>query len=158
MFDTVLGLPLHALVVHATVVLLPLLSLLTILVAIWPKWRKPAAGLAVLVADVAVYGLALVTKESGENLEARLNQFSPSSPELADHTKWGDNLPWFALALAIAALVLYLGLRTRGPLLVVAAILVVLAGGAATAWTGLVGHTGAVAVWRDTIGNTQAPK
>lgn len=154
MFDTVLGLPLHALVVHATVVLLPLMSLLTILVALVPRWRKPGAGLAVLIGDAVVYGLAFVTKESGEKLQTRLNQFSPSSPELADHAKWGDLLPWFALALAVAALILYIGLRTRGALLVLAAVLVLLAGGAATAWTGLVGHTGAIAVWRDTVQNT----
>jgi hypothetical protein len=157
-FDTVAGLPLHALVVHATVVLLPLMSLLTILVAVVPRWRRPGAGLAVLIADLVVYGLAFVTKESGEKLETRLNQFSPSSTELADHTKWGDSLPWFALALVVAALVLYLGLRTRGPLLVIAAVLVVLAGASATGWTALVGHTGAVAVWQETISNTQEPK
>jgi hypothetical protein len=156
-FDTIAGLPLHALVVHATVVLLPLMSLLTILVAVLPKWRKPGAGLAVLVADIAVYGLAFVTKESGERLQARLQQFSPSSPELADHTRWGDLLPWFALGLAVAALLLYIGLRTRGAFLVIAALLVLLAGGAATGWTALVGHTGAVAVWRDTIRNTTSP-
>ena len=157
MFDTIAGLPLHALVVHATVVLLPLMSLLTIMVAVLPKWRKPGAGLAVLVGDLLVYGLAFVTKESGEKFQARLNQFSPSSAELADHTKWGNYLPWFALALAVAALILYIGLYTRGAVLVLAALLVVLAGGAATGWTALVGHTGAVAVWRDTISHTKAP-
>jgi hypothetical protein len=159
MFDTILGgLPLHALVVHATVVLLPLMSLLTILVAIWPKWRKTSFALGVLVADLVVYGMAFVTQQSGEKLQARLDQFSPSPPELLDHAKWGQYLPWFALALAVAAALLYLGLRIRGALLPIAVVLVILSGGAATAWTGLVGHTGAVAVWRSTISNTHDPK
>ena len=39
MFDTIDGLPVHALVVHAVVVLLPLALLGTIAIAVRPAWR-----------------------------------------------------------------------------------------------------------------------
>ena len=37
-FDTVLGLPVHALVVHGVVVLLPLMAIITAVVACVPRW------------------------------------------------------------------------------------------------------------------------
>jgi hypothetical protein len=43
------------------------------------------------------------------------------------------------------------------PAVVLAVVLVVAAGGAATAWTYRVGDSGAKAVWQDTIANTEAP-
>ena len=52
MLDTVLGLPLHPLVVHAVVVLLPLVALGVMALAVVPRWRArlalPLLGLLVV--------------------------------------------------------------------------------------------------------------
>jgi hypothetical protein len=39
-FDTITGLPVHALVVHATVVLVPLLAIVTVVVALRDRLRE----------------------------------------------------------------------------------------------------------------------
>ena len=49
LFDTLLGLPQHPLVVHAVVVLLPLTALVEIAVALQPRWNR-AWGVWVVVA------------------------------------------------------------------------------------------------------------
>ena len=55
MFNTFQGLPLHPLVVHATVVLVPLMCLLTVLVAVRPVLRGKFAWWT-FMADVLVVG------------------------------------------------------------------------------------------------------
>lgn len=40
MFDTIFGLPLHPLVVHATEVIVPLAAVLVVLTAAWPRFRR----------------------------------------------------------------------------------------------------------------------
>ncbi len=52
MFDLINGIPVHPLVVHAVVVLLPLALLGTIAIAVKPAWRRPYGPL--VVAAVAV--------------------------------------------------------------------------------------------------------
>ena len=42
--ETVFGLPTHAIVVHATVVLLPLAALVVLLHAFWPAARRRSAS------------------------------------------------------------------------------------------------------------------
>ena len=71
MFDTVAGLPVHALVVHAVVVLLPLAALAT---AVWAfrSSDPPRVGYAVVAADAVVTALAFVARFSGEALEPTL--------------------------------------------------------------------------------------
>ncbi len=58
MFDTFQGLPVHALIVHATVVLLPLMCLVTVLVAVRPRLRAKYAWWT-FAADVALIALLL---------------------------------------------------------------------------------------------------
>jgi UPF0716 family protein affecting phage T7 exclusion len=82
MFDLFDGLPVHALVVHAVVVLAPLTALLAVIYAVAPARRLglrwPLLGIAV-VAGVGAY----VAKESGEKLERRVG-------DPGDHAVWGD--------------------------------------------------------------------
>ena len=61
MFDTVLGLPVHVLVVHAVVVGLPLMALVTAAVAFMPTLRLRLAW-PVAVADAGVVLLTLVAR------------------------------------------------------------------------------------------------
>lgn len=71
MLDTVFGLPIHPLIVHATVVFVPMATLLVGLCAVRPAARRRLAWpavLACLVAAVTVAGAAL----SGGPLEARV--------------------------------------------------------------------------------------
>jgi len=151
-FDTVAGLPVHALVVHAVVVLLPLMSLVTIAVAVRRSWRRAAAPW-VLLADLAMLGVTWVARLSGQDLRTRL---SGGGSQVATHANRGDLLPWFALALVVAAAVLVLAVRRRA-LVPVAIVLSLGAGIATTTWTVVVGDSGARAVWESTVQNTKAP-
>jgi len=173
MFDTISGLPVHALVVHAVVVLLPLMALVTIAFTVRPKWR-PGLPWAIL-GNLVVTGAAYTAAESGGNLQVRLSV--QAGQEIAkDHGDLGSVLPNFAVALLIASVLAYLLVgrtgrarpagewdeeydapRASGLAVVLAVVLVVGAGAAATVWTFRVGDSGARAVWEDTIANTKAP-
>ena len=52
MFDTINGMPLHPLVVHGVVVLLPLAALGTIAIAVRPVWRRTYGHLVVATTAV----------------------------------------------------------------------------------------------------------
>lgn len=146
MFDTIAGLPIHALVVHAVVVLLPLAGLATAAVAVRPAWRRAALPMAVV--DGLVLVATFVAKESGEKLQTRLGG------EIArDHGEQGDLLPLFALVLFVAALLVWFA-RRRVALTSVAMVLAVVAGAAAIGWTVVVGHSGATAVWSEVVTST----
>ncbi len=57
MLDTVFGLPMHPLIVHATVVIVPTAALLVALAAIYPRfrgWAGPVPALAALLSCVLV--------------------------------------------------------------------------------------------------------
>lgn len=73
MFDTFLGLPLHPLVVHSAVVLLPLVAIGVIAIVLKPAWRQrfavPLLGLLVVAA-----GSAVVAMLSGRKLAERVGQ------------------------------------------------------------------------------------
>lgn len=100
MFDTIGGLPVHPLVVHAVVVLLPLAVLGTIAVAVRPAWRARFSGLNALVAVVGT-ALCPVATSSGESLERHVGD--PGA-----HAGLGDQLVWFSLPMALLAIALWL--------------------------------------------------
>jgi hypothetical protein len=152
MFDTIAGLPVHILAVHAVVVLLPLMAVVTMAVAVRRTWRSAAPF--VMVADAVVLVSAFVAKESGEVLQKRLNQFNPGVAH--DHAEYGDLVPYFAFALLVAAVLVWLTSR-RARLVPVAVVVAVLTGVASIGWTYLTGDSGARAVWSDTVANTKAP-
>jgi uncharacterized membrane protein YqjE len=149
-FDTVAGLPVHALVVHAVVVLLPLMALVTIAVAVRPAWRG-AAGF-VVVADLLVVGAVYVAKESGEKFQSRLSG-TGANVIAKDHGDQGALLPWFAVALLVAAVVVWLGRRSKA-VAALGIVLAVVTGLAAIGWTVEVGHSGATAVWGGVINSS----
>ena len=97
-------LPLHTLVVHFAVVLLPLSALALIAIILVPRWRG-AFVWATMAGLVIGTGAAFVSKESGEQLAARIGE-----PQL--HAKWGDILPLVALVLLATAL-LWLWMQRR---------------------------------------------
>ena len=106
MFDTVLGLPVHALVIHAVVILGPVTGLTAVAYAVRPSWRRllrwPLALLSVVTALSAV-----VAVESGQELEDRLVGLGMGGATLEAivlHSERGELARNIALALAVVAL------------------------------------------------------
>lgn len=100
---TVNGIPLHPLLVHAVVVLLPLSAVGAVVIALIPRWRR-RYWLPVLV--LAALGIAAVpiTQKAGEDLQTRLGPLK--NPELDRHTQLGGDLLPYALAFGVMLIVL----------------------------------------------------
>jgi hypothetical protein len=92
------GLPLHVLVVHAVVVLVPLAVLGTIVVAVWPAARRRYGWLVVGVTLVATAAIPIAT-DSGENLRDRLER----SALIHAHAQLGDQLFLLVLPLLVVS-------------------------------------------------------
>ena len=140
MFDTITGLPLHPLVIHGVVVGVPLLAVLTVLVAVRKDLRERFAWW-VAGANFLLFLLTLVAKQSGEALQ------QAKGGQLAiEHGQLGSVLPWFVLALTAASAAVAGTSRNRalGPIAVVVAIIAAVA---AVYWTVRTGDAGARSVW-----------
>ncbi len=140
MFDTIAGLPLHALINHAVVVLLPLLAIFTIVVAVRRDLRERFMWW-VVGANGLMFVVTLVTKESGEALQKRLG-----GQVAQEHAELGSVLPWFALFLALASAASAVTAQNKA-LRPIAAVVSVIAAIAAAVWTVRTGDAGARAVW-----------
>jgi cytochrome b involved in lipid metabolism len=149
LFDTITGLPLHPLVVHAVVVLLPVGALALILIYFMPKWRKTYGWLTVGALAVGT-AAAFVAKESGEALALRVGL-------PADHALWGNLLvPVSIVTLVVAAVWFWLQRKaaladTKSLAATVVGAIASLGAVAVLALTFLVGHSGATAVWANQI-------
>jgi hypothetical protein len=97
-YVTVFGLPAHPLLVHATVVIVPLAALLVLLAALWPASRRPLRWVPLATSVLAVV-LVPLTTSTGEQLRDRL----PQSEAIRRHAELADGLLPFVLALAVAA-------------------------------------------------------
>ncbi|WP_433378238.1 hypothetical protein [Streptosporangium sp. CA-115845] len=151
MFDEILGLPLHPLVVHAAVVLTPLLAVLAAVYALLPRTRPvltwAVVGLAPIV-PVSVF----VARESGESLEE--GRFASAGGQLgeriAEHASF--SIPLLLVTLALGVMSLALVHVSRGDRFdrrvgaAVSALTVVLAA-VALYYVVRAGHSGAVTVW-----------
>lgn len=153
LFDTITGLPVHPLVVHFAVVLLPLAALGLIVLVLVPRWRRTFGWLVIAGLFVGT-GAAFVAKESGEALAARVGE-----PER--HASLGDVLPLLAGVLFLVALAWFLLDRRRTAAGAAAGITVTILGIAsiviALGTIGLtiaVGHSGAEATWAGEISST----
>lgn len=150
MFDLVNGLPVHPLVVHGVVVLLPLACLGTIAIAVRPAWRE-RYGVLVVACAAAATALVPVATSSGEALQKRVG--APGA-----HADLGGMLLWFAIPLLLlAAALVWIDRRRRtghgsgradSPRVVqVVAVLAVVAAVAAGVQVYRVGDSGARAAW-----------
>ena len=160
MFDTIAGLPLHPLVVHAVEVIVPLAAVAVVLAALWPRFRRWAFALPLLLALAAVV-LVPVATQSGEALEERVGE----SGAVEVHAHLADTLlPWVVALAVVAAGLFWTTWRARrgeaaGPhraaptravaLVLVVASLVVASGTLVQAVR--IGHSGATAVWAHTV-------
>lgn len=150
--DTVAGLPMHPLIVHGAVVLVPLAAVGLMLMAVRPAFSRRFGVLVVIVAGVGALA-SVAAKLSGEELSERVG-----TPEV--HAELGDVLPWVALGLFVLGLVFWLvdrgipGNKPRPGWLVVFAILLLLASAFAIYWTIRVGHSGAEVTWAGVVERT----
>ena len=136
-----LGLPLHPLVVHAVVVLVPLVTVGLLLAVVSTAWAERLRVVLAVLAGVAA-GAGFVARASGQTLLAQV----PGTAEVARHADLGDLLPWMLLATAAAVVGwAWLGRRDGGGRLV--GLMALGLAVVATVWTVLAGHAGAVAVW-----------
>ncbi|EWT04438.1 hypothetical protein N864_13370 [Intrasporangium chromatireducens Q5-1] len=106
--DTIGGLPVHPLVVHAVVVLVPLAVLLLVAALASATVRRRAGIVTPVLATVAL-ALVPIATDSGEGLERRL----PRTDLIRTHAELGDTLaPWMA-GVALAACALWWFARPR---------------------------------------------
>jgi uncharacterized membrane protein len=161
-FDLINGLPIHPLVVHAVVVLLPLACVGTVAIALRPAWRERYGVLVVAAAAVSTALLPVATS-SGEELERHVG-------DPGQHAELGDQLIWFAIPLLALALALVWlerrrrrdqapgnvdgtvdGTSTRTRAVHVVAVLAVVAALATSVQVYRVGDSGARAAWGDQV-------
>jgi uncharacterized membrane protein len=156
-FYSVDGLPLHVLVVHFTIVLVPLTALCVILAAVWPTVRR-RLGVAVALLGIVIIALVPLTTNAGEWLMQRV----APTPLIAEHTAYGNALwPW-SLSLGVLGIGTWLWYflldrrasrraPSRSVRLTVSVVIAVLAlgiGVGATVQTILAGESGSRAVWQ----------
>ena len=102
MLDTVFGLPVHPLIVHATVVVVPTAAAAVLLAAVWPRFRRWAGPLPLVLALVALV-LDPLSTQSGEQLESHVGP----RRLVEQHSKLADMLlPW-VIALVVGAVASY---------------------------------------------------
>jgi len=158
---TVNGLPVHPLLVHVTVTVLPLAALLVLLAGVWPGARRRLSVAPLILAVVALILLPL-TYKSGNNLRAMVG----TSPAIRRHVHLAHQLLFPVLGLVLAAIVVEIvrrrsarvtieRRRDSGSLVlsVIAAILAVVFSVGTAVQTVRVGEAGARAVWGHTAGN-----
>ncbi len=153
MFDLVNGLPIHPLVVHAVVVLLPLAVIGTLAIAVKPAWRRMYGPLVVGCAAIATVLIPVATS-SGEALEERVGR-------PGEHAELGDQLIWFAIPLLLLSLALVVldrrspsdaaSTTTRSKPLLAVTVLAVVAALACGVQVYRVGDSGARAAWSQKV-------
>ena len=158
MLDTIFGLPMHPLIVHATVVIVPTATLMVALAAVYPRfrtWIGPLPALAALLSCV----LVPLSTGSGEELQHRVGETSL----VEKHAELADTLIWFVIPLTAVAVVGYWLQRRRTEeeeagraLVTTVAVAAVLLSGATLVDVGMIGHSGAKASWSK-VENQPAP-
>jgi len=143
-FYTITGLPIHALIVHFAVVLLPLAAFAIAVAVYVPKFREKLA-LTSLVITFLGFIASFIAKQSGEALASHIGL-----PK--EHADYGNILPIVAFAFFLIASLWYRSVNGKNnskPTLLghgtaLAAVLVM-------GLTFVTGHTGAEAVWKNRL-------
>jgi hypothetical protein len=148
MFETFLGLPLHPLVIHAAVVLVPLLIVVAFGYALVPGLRARLGWVAVVLAVLAPLS-TLLAKLSGDAFRARLARIQPGAPfpKIDAHRALGTATLYWTIGLALLVFVLVLVRRRPGWLSVVLAVAVLGVGLATGYYVYRAGDTAAHIVW-----------
>ncbi|KQV07776.1 DUF2231 domain-containing protein [Leifsonia sp. Root112D2] len=157
------GLPLHILLVHVAVVLVPLSALCTLASAVWPAARRRLGIVTPLLALVVLILIPIVT-DAGQWLQERVH----TTPLIAAHAAIGLTLyPW-VVAGFIVALVQWLwywlvrrrgaerapGRSIRWTVAVVLALASLTVAVGSTVLVVQIGESGARAVWQNSFSET----
>jgi len=148
--------PLHPLIVHAVVIFGPLAALSGLLYAAVPRWRWLLRW-PLVVLSVAVAVTAVVAVWAGESL---LESRPELEPLVEDHQKWGGYLRIWSLTYVVDAALAAWALggpsalasgkgasETKGPLGMLAMVLLVAGAIGLAVLVFLTGDSGAKAVW-----------
>ena len=155
MFDIIMGLPLHPLVVHATEVIVPSAALVVALAALWPRFRRWARFLPVGVAAVALV-LVPISTDSGEALKERVKETSL----VQTHADMAEALvPWVFVLFLVAVFLLWWNWneseatvpRAPGWVALALAVTAVLASTGTVVQAVRIGHSGANATWSQVV-------
>lgn len=157
---TISGLPAHALLVHAMVVVAPLTALLEILCALWPAARRHLVWL-VLAFAVVTAALTPITANAGGWL---FDQEHHHRDILNTHAERGGWMIYFSIALLVVAVVLALvhwrEVRAAAPGLavrVVVAVVAIVVGAASIVQIVRIGDSGAQSVWGNELTKSSKP-
>lgn len=153
--DLITGLPVHVLVIHAVIVLVPLAAIGALLVVFIPKLRRtynPLVLVAILISAVSAY----VATESGEALSGRVGL--PKS-----HATLGERLFQAVLVFAVLFIIWFvmersdqLSSKLKKKLSNTLKVFISIAAIGSITLTVLAGHSGAEASWKYRIDKTQA--
>lgn len=153
MFDLIAGLPVHILIVHLAVVLIPLSAIGAILIAARPKALRLFGAATVIGATVGVLASVIATL-SGNQLAERVGW-----PER--HANYGEIFPFAAIAFLLLLIVFWVyargvPLNRNRPLWlkVFGAVLIVVSIGISY-FTVLTGYSGSKATWSEIVENTR---
>lgn len=160
--EELFGLPAHSLLIHAPITLLPIVALITVVLAVRPSWRR-RTGWWMVAAIFAVLGMIFAARSSGQAFnEAFAGEVDVSKHESLANVTFVLTILWFVTYLALtvyerraAAPSSSVEMRDAGiaqtaaithGLAALAALLAVLA----TIWLIRTGHEGATRVWKTT--------
>ena len=161
--NTISGIPLHPLVVHVPVVLMPLAFIGAIVALAVPRWRSWCLPLTAIFATVSLIGVQLAM-QSGEGLEEILDEESAAIERHSQLAEQARPMVLLFVVFAIAAAVIWWLVSrdaadsdeaasgrtaTLRKLIVPICALSVLTGALATVWIYRTGHTGAESVWKE---------
>lgn len=151
LFDVVAGLPVHPLVIHSVVVLVPLAALGLIVAVLNTAFRKRFAVAFIVILGLTV-PLAFVAKESGEALADRIGITER-------HEELGENLPLWVGVFFVVTVVWWLVVRRSESVLVrrILGGVLIFTAAQVVVVTFLVGHSGAEATWGKPVAVTEQP-
>jgi len=145
LFGSVAGLPLHPLVIHASIVLIPLVAIGALVMSYLPSFSRRYGKLILVIALFAQVSLFLA-KVTGEAFEEILDK------DMGNHAELGEIAPFVTLPMVV---LIYLRWRldrsgaTVGSVWVrrLTSLALILASLASIVVMVLVGHSGAQSVW-----------
>ena len=149
--DLLGGLPLHPLVVHGVVVLLPLAAIGLIITTVVTRWRGTFQWI-ILAGVVAGAVGAYIAKVSSDSLSAAVGL-------PVDHANWGNYLMLAAIAFSAITGLWIFTWHLRGWTWAKRAtdVVAILAGAVVVGLTYLAGHSGAEAVWKEQMETARKP-
>ena len=144
------SIPIHPLLVHVPVVMLPLAALGALALVVRQKWVQHYGWLVVAGAVVSFGGSVLASGSGDDLLEQYRNSGQHFSSTLNSHADLGESVQWIALLFLVLTTAWVFAHKRQLATKVVRTVLAVLVALSAIAATAMVieaGHNGAKAKW-----------